>query len=135
MNSILKPLGAAASLLLLTSAVAFAEGDVKKGAKVFKKCKACHVVDAEKLKTGPHLVGIINRPVASVASFDEKKKYSGALKEWGEGKVWDEETLAEFLKKPKKVVKGTKMAFAGLRKDSQIADVIAYLTEKGGVTE
>ncbi|MEO0624048.1 MAG: cytochrome c family protein [Pseudomonadota bacterium] len=103
-------------------------GDAAKGEKVFRKCKACHVVDKEQNKVGPHLVGIVDRSVASVEGY----KYSKAMVAWGEGKTWDEETLAEYLAAPKKVVKGTKMAFGGLRKEADLANVIAYLKGAGG---
>ncbi|MGB1356247.1 MAG: c-type cytochrome [Candidatus Puniceispirillaceae bacterium] len=96
-------------------------GDIEAGAKVFKKCKACHYVDKEKNKTGPHLVGIIGRTAGSLEGY----KYSKAMK--ASGIVWDETTLADYLRAPKKYIKGTKMAFAGLRKDADIANIIAYL--------
>ena len=109
---------AAAGILMALPAQA---GDAKAGEKVFRKCKSCHYVDQEKNKTGPHLVNIIGRAAGSVDGF----KYSKAMKD--SGLTWDEATLAEFLKKPKDYLKGTKMAFAGLRKDTEIADLIAYL--------
>ena len=96
-------------------------GDIDAGAKVFKKCKACHWANKEKNKTGPHLVAVLGRAAGSL----EEYKYSKAMK--ASGLVWDEETLAAYLKAPKKYVKGTKMAFAGLKKDKDVADVIAYL--------
>ena len=96
-------------------------GDVEAGAKVFKKCKACHYVDKEKNKTGPHLVNIIGRAAGSLEGY----KYSKAMK--ASGIVWDETTLTDYLRAPKKYIKGTKMAFAGLRKDADIANIIAYL--------
>ena len=101
---------------------AFASGDVAAGEKVFKKCKACHVVDAKKHKTGPHLVDIMGR---AAGSSDGYKKYSNALK--SSGIVWNEETLNGYLEKPKAYVKGTRMVFAGLRKEEDRANVIAYL--------
>jgi cytochrome c len=109
---------AAAGILMALPAQA---GDVKAGEKVFRKCKSCHYVDQEKNKTGPHLVNIIGRAAGSVDGF----KYSKAMKD--SGLTWDEATLAEFLKKPKTYIKGTKMAFSGLRKDKEIDDLIAYL--------
>lgn len=105
---------------LMMTSVAHA-GDVAKGEKTFKKCKACHYVDKEKNKTGPHLVNVINRPAGSIEGF----KYSKAMKE--SGLIWDEATMAAYLKAPKKFVKGTKMAFAGLKKDADIENIIAYL--------
>jgi len=109
---------AAAGILMALPAQA---GDAKAGQKVFRKCKSCHYVDKEKNKTGPHLVNIIGRAAGSVDGF----KYSKAMKD--SGLTWDEATLAEFLKKPKAYLKGTKMAFSGLRKDKEIDDLIAYL--------
>ena len=97
-------------------------GDIDAGAKVFKKCKACHWADKEKNKTGPHLVGIIGRTAGSLESY---KKYSKAMK--ASGIVWDETTLTDYLRAPKKYLKGTKMAFAGLKKDADIENVIVYL--------
>ena len=96
--------------------------DIKAGQKVFKKCKACHYADREKHKTGPHLVSLIGR---TAGSLEDYKKYSKAMK--ASGIVWDEETLTEYLRAPKKYIKGTKMAFVGLKKDADIENVIAYL--------
>ena len=96
--------------------------DIKGGEKVFKKCKACHYADREKHKTGPHLVNIIGR---SAGTLENYKKYSKGMK--ASGIVWDKETLTEYLRAPKKYIKGTKMAFVGLKKDADIENVIAYL--------
>ena len=111
----------AMSAALLVAAPAGA-GDVKAGEKVFKKCKACHYADREKHKTGPHLVNIMGR---AAGGLEDYKKYSKAMK--ASGIVWDDTTLADYLRAPKKYVKGTKMAFAGLKKDADIENVIAYL--------
>jgi cytochrome c2 len=110
------------AILAMTTAVPVMAGDIDAGEKVFKKCKACHVVDAEKNKTGPHLVNIMGRTAGSLESF---KKYSKAMKE--SGIVWNEETLNGYLEKPKAYIKGTKMAFAGLKKEEDRENVIAYL--------
>lgn len=117
-------LSAVAVLAALTGA-AFAEGDAEKGSKVFNKCKACHAVgEGAKNKVGPQLNGILGRAAATDADF----KYSDGMKTKGaEGLVWDAATMAAFLAKPKDVVPGTKMSFAGLKKDDEIANVIAYL--------
>lgn len=101
-----------------TSAIA---DDVANGEKVFKRCKACHYADKEKNKTGPHLVNIMGRKAGSLEGY----KYSKAMRE--SGLVWDEATLTAYLKAPKKFLKGSKMAFAGLKKESDIKNVIAYL--------
>ena len=110
-----------AALGVLAAAPTMA-GDIKAGEKVFKKCKACHVVDKEKNKTGPYLVNIMGRTAGSLESY---KKYSKAMKE--SGIVWNEETLDGYLEKPKKYIKGTKMAFGGLKKEKDRKNVIAYL--------
>jgi cytochrome c len=95
------------------------------GEKVFKKCKACHAVGpGAKNKSGPHLNGIIGRTMGSIDGF----AYSGVFKTaFTEGRVWDAESLAEFLAKPKSYMKGTKMAFSGLKKDADLAAIAAYL--------
>ena len=106
----------------LSTIPASASGDAAAGEKVFKKCKACHVVDAEKHKTGPHLVNIIGRVAGSADGY---KRYSNAMKL--SGIVWNEETLDGYLEKPNNYVRGTRMLFVGLRKEEDRANVIAYL--------
>ena len=108
----------------LTAASPAMAGDTEKGEKVFKKCKACHVVEKEQHKTGPHLVNLFGREAGSVDGY---KKYSKQMK--ASGIVWDEDTLDGYLEAPKKYVKGTRMAFAGLRKDADRKNVIAYLRQ------
>jgi len=108
-------------LVMITLTPAVAE-DVDAGEKVFKKCKACHLVDQEKNKVGPHLVNVFGRTAGSLESFS---KYSNALKD--SGIVWNDDTLNGFLEKPKAYVKGTKMAFGGLKKEEDRLNVIAYL--------
>ena len=100
---------------------ALAEGDIKAGKKVFKKCKACHDVKEGKNKVGPSLYNIVGATAGSVEGF----KYSKALKD--SGIVWDEENLRAFVTKPKKLIPGNRMAFAGLKKEKQIDDLLAYL--------
>ncbi len=103
---------------------ACADGDAEKGAKVFVKCKACHENTKGVSKIGPTLKGITGRPAASIAGF----KYSEAMKAKGAaGQVWDEATLIAYLPDPKAFVPGTKMAFAGLKKPDEVADIIAFL--------
>ena len=119
-------IAAVSSLVAATAVQAQDAGDPVAGAKVFRKCQACHVVNEEKNRVGPHLVGIIDRPIASVEGFN----YSKAMTEYGEGgKVWDAETLTVYLHDPRGTVKGTKMAFAGLKKDDELVNVIAYLAD------
>lgn len=104
---------------------ALADGDADKGKKVFNKCKACHAVgEGAANKVGPQLNGIIGAAAGQVEGF----KYSDALIEAAAGGlVWDDESLAAFLAKPKDFMKGTKMSFAGLKKEDEIENVIAYL--------
>lgn len=112
--------GIFAGVLALSSSAALAQ-DADKGKKVFNKCKTCHVVDEEKNKIGPNLVGIIGRPAGSVADF----KYSDAM--MASGITWDAETISAYVADPKGYIPGNKMAFAGLKKEEEIADLIAYL--------
>lgn len=120
MTMIKATLGVVVAVFLASGAAQ--AGDVKKGKKIFKRCSACHLVDKEKHKTGPHLVNLFGREAGSLESY---KKYSKAIK--ASGIVWDEETLDGFLTKPKAYLKGTKMAYAGLKKEADRANVIAYL--------
>ncbi len=103
-----------------------ASADVGQGETVFKKCAACHTVEnGGANKVGPNLWNIVNRPVASHDGFG----YSGAMKEFAQGgsAVWDYESLNQFLLSPKKFVKGTAMGFAGLKKEEDRANIIAYM--------
>lgn len=98
---------------------------VAAGEKVFKKCAACHQVgEGAQNKTGPQLNGVMGRTLGGVEGFG----YSKTMAEMGAaGTVWNEETMAEFLAKPRDYVKGTKMSFAGLKKDDEIAAINEYL--------
>lgn len=111
------------SLPLSAVAESHASGDAEAGAKVFRKCQACHAVGEDaKNKVGPILNGIVDRQVATVPDFD----YSDALLEMTDN-TWTPEELAAFLEKPRDYAPGTKMTFAGLRKEEERANVIAYL--------
>ena len=92
------------------------------GKKVFKKCSACHDIRKNgKNKLGPNLFNIVNKKKASVDNF----KYSDALK--NKGGIWSYEELNLFLQGPRSYIKGTKMTFAGLKKDKDRANIIRYL--------
>lgn len=98
--------------------------DATAGAAVFKKCVACHTVEEGKNKVGPSLHNIIGRKAGTLEGF----QYSPAMKEAGAaGMVWDEATIEAYLVNPKAKVKGTKMAFAGLKKPEDIKNLFAYL--------
>ena len=103
-----------------------AMGDVTAGEKIFKKCAACHsIVKGGKNKIGPALYNIVGRAVGGVDSY----KYSKALASYG--KEWTFEELNGFLQKPASYLKGTKMSYAGLRKEKDRASVIKYLNKNG----
>jgi cytochrome c len=114
----------ASLLFCLGAGVVHAAGDVEAGAQVFKKCGACHTATEPVNRVGPSLMGVIGRPVATFAGYN----YSSAMQAFGgDGKVWDDELLSEYLFSPKVMVPGTKMSFPGLRKPQEIENVIAYL--------
>ena len=105
-------------------AALMALGDLATGEKVFKKCAACHsIVKGGKNNIGPALYNVVNRKVGAVSDY----KYSKALSEYG--KNWTFEELNGYLIRPAKWIKGTKMAFAGLRKEKDRASVIKYLNQ------
>jgi len=117
----LKQIAVAAVFMVAGAGAALAEGDAAAGEKVFRKCKACHVADAETNRVGPYLVGIVGRPAGMAEGFN----YSDAMKD--SGVIWDEETLAQYLANPKGFIDKNKMAFPGLKKEEDVANVIAYL--------
>ena len=105
-------------------ATLMAKGDAVSGEKVFKKCAACHsIVKDGANKIGPALYNVVGRKIGGVSDY----KYSKALTEYG--KEWTFEELNGFLLKPTKWIKGTKMAYAGLRKEEDRASVIKYLNQ------
>ena len=114
---------AAVFAALALSAGNASAADAAKGKKVYNKCKACHALKAGKNKVGPTLHGLFGRKAATVPGF----KYSKAMKT--SGVTWDEESLRAYLKKPRKFIKGTRMAFAGIKKKKQMDNLVAYLKE------
>ncbi len=110
-------------LLFLLPPFSFA-GDAASGEKVFVKCKVCHEVAPDVSKIGPSLYGVMGRTAGTLESF---AGYSEAMK--SSGLVWDEATLKEFLKSPLTNLKGTKMAFIGLKNEQELDDVIAYMAQ------
>ena len=99
-------------------------GTVEHGEKVFKKCSACHVVNkGGENKIGPMLYGVLGRQVAALGDY----KYSKAMAAYD--KTWTFEEMNGYLRKPQSYIKGTKMAFAGLRKEKDRASVILYLNQ------
>ena len=99
-------------------------GDLSHGEKVFKKCAACHSINSGGgNKIGPALYNVVGRQIGGLSDY----KYSKALVEYG--KNWNFKELNGFLLKPKDWIKGTKMAYAGLRKEKDRASVILYLNK------
>lgn len=109
------------------AAMALEPGDAAAGAKVFKKCVACHTTEAGgKSGIGPNLHGLFGRTAGTVEGFN----YSDAMKAAGAGgRVWNDETLAEYIRNPKVAIPKNKMAFVGVKKDADLANLIAYLKE------
>lgn len=110
-------------LLFLLPTFSFA-GDAASGEKVFVKCKVCHDVAPDVSKIGPSLYGVMGRTAGTLESY---AGFSDAMK--SSGLVWDEATLKEFLKSPLTNLKGTKMAFIGLKNEQELDDVIAYMAQ------
>ena len=101
-----------------------AMGNVEHGEKIFKKCAACHLINKDGgNKIGPALYGIIGSKVAAAEDY----KYSKAMANYK--KEWTFEEMNGYLTKPQRYIKGTKMAFAGLRKEKDRASVILYLNQ------
>lgn len=98
-----------------------AAADIAKGAKVFKKCGACHKLEEGNNSTGPYLYGVVGRDIGSAGGFG----YSASLT--GLDGDWTPERLNEFLTKPKAFAAGTTMSFSGLKKSKDRVNVIAYL--------
>ena len=118
------------SIIFLLSYMHTAQaGDAAAGKKIFNKCKACHGVDeGGKNKLGPNLWNIVDAPVAAKEGY----RYSKAILAYAaEAGTWNEENLDAWLKKPKDVIRKTKMIFPGLKKADDRADIIAFLKANG----
>jgi cytochrome c len=116
-------LGAVYATLSVAAAVA---QDAVAGEVVFHKCKVCHQIgESAHNMVGPVLNGVVGRKAGIYPEYS----YSDANK--NSGLTWDEATLAVYLKNPRGLVHGTKMAFAGLKNEADIANIIAYLKEFG----
>ncbi len=122
MNRYVATMTSVVVLSIALSGATHAAGDPANGEKLFKtKCAICHTVEAGKNKVGPSLAGVVGRKAGSVEGFH----YSAANK--SSELTWDEATLDKYLTSPKDVVKGTTMAFPGLKDAQERADLIAYL--------
>ena len=118
---------AVAFLVMASGAgTALAAGDPEAGAKVFLVCKTCHQIgEGAKNAIGPEQNGLVGRKAGSVEGYN----YSEANK--SSGITWTEDKLKEYLRDPKAMIPGTKMAFAGLKDDQKIDDLIAYVKQFG----
>ncbi len=115
-------LAASLTIVAALAGSADAAGDPEKGASVFNKCRACHRVGpGARTLVGPELNGVVGRKAGSIEGYS----YSSQIK--ASGLTWDEATLTQWLRSPKALVPGTRMTFAGIGKDEDIANVIAYL--------
>jgi cytochrome c len=112
----------AGTSLAVSTAGAYAAGDAKAGAEVFKRCAVCHTSDKGGGDgMGPNLFGVVGRKAASRPGFS----YSAPLKK--SGITWNEANLTKWVTSPARMVPGTKMSFAGISSKRQQADVVAYL--------
>jgi cytochrome c len=109
------------------AAPAFAQ-DAEAGQRVFNQCRACHTVDkGGRNGVGPNLWGIVDRKAASIEGF----RYSSSMRTVAEGgHVWTMENLTAYITNPKAVVPQGSMAFAGLRNEQQLKDLLAYLAKQ-----
>ncbi|GEQ97930.1 cytochrome c [Iodidimonas gelatinilytica] len=101
---------------------ALADGDADIGAKIFRRCQACHTVNEGQHRVGPSLFGVIGRKAGSVEGFT---RYSDAMT--SSGITWTEDTLSAYLENPREYIPGNKMAFPGLRKEEDRDNVIAFI--------
>jgi cytochrome c len=114
---------AIASAMLVAASAARA-GDPAAGEAVYRKCRACHQLgEAARNSVGPELNGILGRPAAGVEGYS----YSAVMR--GSGLTWDEASLRAFIRSPREVVPGTKMAFAGVKDETDLDNVVAFLRQ------
>lgn len=122
MNKTALPLALISLAAWVNSAAA---ADPEAGQKIFARCAVCHEVETKRHKMGPTLSGVIGRTPGTASQY----KYSSAMQAFGDGRIWDRETLAIYLSSPRKVVKNTRMAFPGLKNPDDVANVISYIAK------
>ena len=114
----------AALVILAAGGGAASAQDAAAGEKIFAKCKACHQIgEGAKNAVGPVLNGLIGRKTGSIEGYS----YSDANKD--SGLTWDEATFKEYIRNPKAKIPGTKMVFAGLQKDEDVDNILAFLKQ------
>ena len=119
----LKTFAAVATTFVLAAGMAHAQGDPKRGEKVFENCHACHAVDGAANEVGPGLRGVFGRRAGEREDF----RYSPALKR--SGITWTPQTMDEFVADPQKMVPANRMPFAGLPEARDRADLIIYMLQ------
>ena len=125
MTTKLAYLAAIAVAALLSTGRARDDADAAHGAAIFKQtCGVCHCTQIGVNQIGPSLFGVVGRPVAVLPDYVYSEKLRSVRKDWG---AWDETTLDSYLLNPRVVLHGVKMAFKGLPRARDRADVIAYL--------
>ncbi|MDJ0979624.1 MAG: cytochrome c family protein [Erythrobacter sp.] len=109
--------------------VAYADltGDAAAGKTAFAKCMACHVQEERVNRVGPHLYGVVGRVAGSVEGFNFTPANSGS------GNTWTKDVLFEYLEAPQEYLKGTRMAFPGIKDPQERADLIEYLEVNGEI--
>jgi len=128
----IKRVGTTVAAIMIAGSAHAAEcgaDDVATGKKAFRACLACHKIEDGKNGVGPHLFGLIGRPIANVEGF----KYSKPMKAYAEANgAWTVELFDVYIANPRKVVKGTRMAYPGLKKEKQRKALICYLENSSG---
>ena len=114
---------AAAATFLLAAGLAHAQGDPKRGEKIFEACRACHAANGEANEVGPGLLGVFGRHAAERDDF----RYSPALKR--SGIIWTAQTLDIFIADPQKMVPGNRMPYDGLPDARDRTDLIMYMLQ------
>ncbi|WP_158044150.1 c-type cytochrome [Skermanella pratensis] len=115
--------GLVAGIALMAGASTASAQSAADGEKVFRACKACHSLEAGKKGVGPSLHGLMGRQSGTVEGF----AYSPAMK--NANLTWNDENLAKYLADPKGFIAGNKMAYAGVKKEDDLKNLIAYLNE------
>ena len=112
-----------AMLLILSTGIAHAEGDAKRGEKMFEECRACHATERAGEGLGPDLHGLLGRRAGAQDNF----RYSPAMKR--SGITWNAQTLDSFISDPQKAVPANRMPYSGMAEAKDRADLILYLQE------
>ena len=114
---------AVATVLVLTAGTVYADGDTKRGEKIFENCRACHAADGKTNEVGPGLFGVFGRRAGERDDF----RYSPALKR--SAIIWTPQTMNEFLADPQKMVPANRMPYDGLPNERDRADLISYMLQ------